>query len=94
MKRVSRASRASRTSPLAAFILLAAAPDAYGYLDPGTAGIIVQSVLAVIAGILVAVRAWWKQIVGLTRRLFTVLRIPAAGADGERHTEDETGARK
>lgn len=87
-------SRAFRASALAALILLVAAPHAYGYLDPGTAGIIVQSVLAVIAGILVAARAWWKQIVGLTRRLFTVLGIPAAEADGERHTEDETGAKK
>ena len=46
-------------------ILLAAgtyAPSAYAYLDPGTGSILLQGLIAALAGGLMAIKLYWKKL--------------------------------
>jgi hypothetical protein len=50
-------------------VLLAVAPlPAFAYIDPGTGSMLVQSLLAVVAGALVFGRTLWQRVKGLMRR--------------------------
>ncbi|WP_454646508.1 hypothetical protein [Bradyrhizobium liaoningense] len=42
--------------------------SAYAYLDPGTGSVLLQGVIAAVAGGLLAIRAYWHGIVGLFRK--------------------------
>jgi hypothetical protein len=43
---------------------------AYAYLDPATGSVILQGLLAGIAGVMVVARLYWTRIKSFTRRLF------------------------
>jgi hypothetical protein len=59
--------------------------NAYAYLDPGTGTFALQGVIAGIAGGLVAIRAYWRQIGGLFRRSKTSSEI---SSERPRHEDD------
>ena len=52
----------------AAGILLWAAP-AYAYLDPATGSILLQGLLAGVAGLMVVLRLYWGRVTAFFRRL-------------------------
>jgi hypothetical protein len=53
---------------IAAGILLWAAP-AYAYLDPATGSILLQGLLAGVAGLVVVLRLYWARVTAFFRRL-------------------------
>jgi hypothetical protein len=53
--------------------------NAYAYLDPGTGTFALQGLIAGVAGGLVAVRAYWRQIGGMFRRSKTSSKISSRG---------------
>jgi hypothetical protein len=53
---------------IAAGILLWAAP-AYAYLDPATGSILLQGLLAGVAGLMVVLRLYWGRVTAFFRRL-------------------------
>ena len=53
---------------IAAGILLWAAP-AYAYLDPATGSILLQGLLAGVAGLIVVLRLYWARVTAFFRRL-------------------------
>jgi hypothetical protein len=59
---------------IAAFVLFAL--PAYAYLDVGSGSLLAQSVLAVIAGGVVATRLWWHKIMA---------RMRGFGTKGRKH---------
>jgi len=42
--------------------------SAYAYLDPGTGSVLLQGAIAAVAGGLLAIRAYWRSIMGLFRK--------------------------
>ena len=42
--------------------------EAWAYLDPGSASLWVQGVLALVAACVAAVRAWWRVIVSMLKK--------------------------
>lgn len=46
----------------ATFCLLMATGPAYAYLDPGTGSILLQGLVAAVAGGLVAIRLYWSKV--------------------------------
>lgn len=54
---------------------------AYAYLDPATGSVILQGLLAGIAGVMVVVRIYWTRIKSFTARLFK-RKAPAAPSAG------------
>ncbi len=42
--------------------------NSYAYLDPGSASIIIQAVLAALAGALMTAKYWWYRLKALFRR--------------------------
>ncbi len=55
---------------LAVVVLVAVSRPAFAYLDPGTGSYILQMVLAVVLGGLVAVGVFWRRVWAFVRRLF------------------------
>lgn len=55
---------------LAVVVLVAVSRPAFAYLDPGTGSYILQMVLAVVLGGLVAVGVFWRKVWAFVRRLF------------------------
>lgn len=55
------------------------------YLDPGTGSIIVQSIIAGFVGLLVAIKLFWKRIIGFFR--FRNPPAPDANSTPKRDTE-------
>lgn len=54
-----------------ALALIVAIPTpAHAYLDPGTGSILLQGILAAIAGGLFTIKLWWARISGAVARLF------------------------
>jgi hypothetical protein len=49
-------------------ICFAATTPAYAYLDPGTGSLILQAVIGVIAGALVALRIYWDRVKSFIKR--------------------------
>tara|TARA_Y100001949_G_scaffold33666_1_gene26656 strand:+ start:1798 stop:2001 length:204 start_codon:yes stop_codon:yes gene_type:complete len=51
--------------PLFAILLLSRGffvSDAYAYLDPGTGSVILQALIGVIAGVLIALKIYWYKL--------------------------------
>ena len=62
-----KAGLAGTAFPLAALCLVLAAADAVAYLDPATGSIILQGLLAALAGAVVTLRVYWARL----KRFFT-----------------------
>ena len=56
---------------LAGAVLLVAARQAHGYIDPGTGSFILQVALGSLLGMAVAVKMFWKQILAFLVRIFS-----------------------
>jgi hypothetical protein len=54
----------------AAACLLAAAAPAHAYLDPTTGSILLQGLLAGLAGVVVVLRLYWARVKAFFRNLF------------------------
>ncbi len=63
----------------AALVVLLFTREAYGYVDPGTGSFILQVALGSLLGAAVAVKMFWRQIVGFLGRIFS--RRRASDAD-------------
>ncbi len=48
-------------------IMIITARPAYAYIDPGTGSLIIQSILAAIAGSIIAVKFYWYKIVAFLK---------------------------
>jgi len=48
-------------------IIIITARPAYAYIDPGTGSLIIQSILAAIAGSIIAVKFYWYKIVAFLK---------------------------
>jgi len=62
--------------------LLSAAFNAYGYIDPGTGSLIIQSIIGAIAAIGVTLKIYWHKL-----RLLFSKRPPLAEEDKKREDE-------
>jgi hypothetical protein len=51
-------------------VLLAWIAPAYAYLDPATGSILLQGLIAGVAGLTVVLRLYWQRIKALFRRMF------------------------
>lgn len=56
---------------LSAAIQLLFVRDAQAYLDPGTASMIFQMVVASILGALLALKVYWRKVTATAKRLFS-----------------------
>ena len=72
---------------IAVALTVCAAEPAYAYLDPGTGNIILQAVLATIAGALVSLKLYGQKILILFKRMFA--RNPESSPASEAHQPDE-----
>ena len=52
------------------FILSVSINPAYAYLDPGNASLIIQTILAFIAGAVVTMKMWYYQVINFFKKLF------------------------
>ena len=52
------------------FILSVSINPAYAYLDPGNASLIIQKILAFIAGAVVTMKMWYYQVINFFKKLF------------------------
>jgi uncharacterized membrane protein YdcZ (DUF606 family) len=48
--------------------LLLSSRDAFAYLDPGTGNMLLQSVIATIAGSLLVIKVYWRRFVDFCKR--------------------------
>jgi len=51
-------------------IFLLSTSSAYAYLDPGSASLIIQTILAFIAGLIVTAKMWYYQTINFVKKLF------------------------
>jgi hypothetical protein len=70
------------------FVLLLMPRDAQAYVDPGSGSLIFQAIAAVLAGILVAGRAYWTKIKSLFGRSATDTGEGEAQGGGSGGVED------
>tara|TARA_B100000242_G_C42835724_1_gene388210 strand:+ start:405 stop:596 length:192 start_codon:yes stop_codon:yes gene_type:complete len=49
-------------------IFLSLTTHAQAYVDPGSASLIIQAIIGVIAGALATIKLWWKKFIGLFSR--------------------------
>ncbi len=49
-------------------VMLGFVPDAHAYLDPGTGSILFQALVALIAGVSLTMKLYWRKIRALLRR--------------------------
>ncbi|NIQ15433.1 MAG: hypothetical protein GTO02_13860 [Candidatus Dadabacteria bacterium] len=56
------------TKYLIFIIAFTISPSAFAYLDPGTGSLIIQSILAAIAGAIVAIKYYWHKILFFIKR--------------------------
>lgn len=59
-----RAMRPVASGAALAALLLALPSSAFAYVDPSSGSILLQLLLGGVAGILVAVKLWWKRLTG------------------------------
>ena len=50
-------------------IFLLSTSSAYAYLDPGSASLIIQTILAFIAGLIVTAKMWYYQTINFVKKL-------------------------
>ena len=55
-------SRALFRRCLVVILLFSVAPGAYAYIDPGTGSLLIQGLLAAVAGAMVTIRFYWHRI--------------------------------
>jgi hypothetical protein len=71
--------KSNRTIVIVFFVLLIGTEPAWAYLDPGTGSLILQSLIAGIAGALVVGRLYWAQLKNFLAKVFSRGRAqPAA----------------
>ncbi len=71
--------KSNRTIVIVFFVLLIGTEPAWAYLDPGTGSLILQSLIAGIAGGLVVCRLYWAQLKTFLAKVFSRGRAqPAA----------------
>ncbi len=70
-------------------LIVCAVEPAYAYLDPGTGNIILQAVLATVAGALVSLKLYGQKILILFKRMFgrNPESSPTAGSEAPRPDE-------
>ena len=75
---------------IAVALIVCAAEPAYAYLDPGTGNIILQAVLATVAGALVSLKLYGQKILILFKRMCArnTTRSSASGPDGPNEKEN------
>ncbi len=78
----------SRGMTAVALIVCAVEP-AYAYLDPGTGNIILQAVLATVAGALVSLKLYGQKILILFKRMFAGDSKSPPASEPEGHQQDE-----
>ena len=84
--------RALSHGMVAAALILCAAEPAYAYLDPGTGNIILQAVLATVAGALVSLKLYGQKILIFFRRMFPRSPESAPASESESRPPDETAS--
>lgn len=52
-------------------VLLAAAPDAHAYIDPGTGNAVLQAIIAALLGAGLALKLFWQRIRAFFAQLFS-----------------------
>lgn len=70
-----------QTKIISVCVLLAGTEPAWAYLDPGTGSLILQSLIAGVAGLLVVGRLYWAKLKNFLATAFS--------RDSEQHTVDE-----
>jgi hypothetical protein len=65
----------------ALLLLIASAPAAHAYIDPGTGSYVIQLLIAALAGIAVAIKIYWSKIKGFFSRSSS--ETQDTGSDGE-----------
>jgi len=70
-------------------LIVCAVEPAYAYLDPGTGNIILQAVLATVAGALVSLKLYGQKILILFKRMFAGDSKSTATSEPEGHQQDE-----
>ncbi len=70
-------------------LTLCAVEPAYAYLDPGTGNIILQAVLATVAGALVSLKLYGQKILVFFKRTFARNPESSAASKSEAHRPDE-----
>jgi len=81
----------TRTKIISIFFLLMGTEPAWAYLDPGTGSLILQSLIAGIAGLLVVGRLYWAKLKNFITTAFSRRNAqPAANkpVDNERENKD------
>lgn len=67
-----------------AMVTVVFSSQAHAYLDPATGSILLQGLLAAVAGVAVTARLYWQKI----KSLFSRGEPEVSGAEGERETVD------
>ncbi len=70
-------------------LVVCAAEPAYAYLDPGTGNIILQAVLATVAGALVSLKLYGQKILILFKRMFAKNSESSPASESEGHPPDK-----
>ena len=65
-------------------LLVAVADVASAYIDPGSGSMILQTVIAIIAGLLLSVRIWWTRISSMFLTVFRRRRNVAVEGSEEK----------
>ncbi|HUV73162.1 MAG TPA: hypothetical protein VMW79_02525 [Anaerolineae bacterium] len=71
----------THSAVFALLLLIASAPAAHAYIDPGTGSYVIQLLIAALAGLAVAVKIYWNRIKGLFSR--SSQETEDTGSDGE-----------
>jgi hypothetical protein len=71
--------------PIAGLLLVIASAPAYAYIDPGTGSLLLQGLIAAVAGAMIALRVYWGKLKLLFNRKHAVSDQPAG--DGEPDVE-------
>jgi len=66
--------------PFALVVLMVFTRPAYGYIDPGTGSFVIQVLIGSALGCLLAIKIFWRKIVGALGRLFGRKPAGTAGA--------------
>ena len=69
-------------------LIVCAVEPAYAYLDPGTGSILLQAVLATVAGALVSLKLYGQKIRIFFKRMFARTPASAPASESEAHPRD------
>ena len=71
----------THSAMFALILMIASAPAAHAYIDPGTGSYVIQLLIAALAGIAVAIKIYWSKIKGFFSR--SSGETQDTGGDGE-----------